>query len=117
MLSWLSFVKLRNTGATCYNTGHRSTDLVNFKFNDDEKSSLQKVPVLVVASHLDQVDPEKEVPKVQKFVEEMRVLFGGSLDIHPTLFSLNCLVARSTEISSLKDQLVRMHTSVDHVSL
>lgn len=118
MLSWLSFVKLRNIGATCYNTSCQTTDLVNFKFlpNDDAKSSLQKVPVLVVASHLDQVDPEKEVPKVQNLVEEMRKLFGGSLDIHPTLFSLNCLVARSAEISSLKDHLVKMHTSVDHVS-
>ena len=118
MMRWLSFVKLRNTGATYYNKSRSVNDLVNFKLppNDDE-SSLQKVPVLVVASHLDQVDPDKEVPKVQQLVAEIKDLFSASLDIHPTLFSLNCLNSRSSELSTLKDHLVKMHSSVDHVSL
>lgn len=118
MLSWLSFVKLRNTGATYYTKSHRVTDLVDFKLpaKEDTQKSLQKVPVLVVASHLDQVDPEKEVPKVQELVKEMKELFSGSLDVHPTMFSLNCLSLRSSELFSLKDHLVKMHSSVDHVS-
>ena len=119
MMRWLSFVKLQNTGATYYNKSHCAKDLVNFQLpaSSDDPNFLQKVPVLVVASHLDQVDADKEVPKVQKLVEEMKELFAASLDIHTTLFSLNCLNFRSTELSSLKDHLVKMHTSVDHVSL
>ena len=118
MLSWLSFVKLRNTGATYYTKSHRVTDLVNFQLptNDGTQKSLQKVPVLVIATHLDQVDPEKEVPKVQQLVMEMKELFSSFLDVHPTLFCLNCLNLRSVELSSLKDHLVKMHSSVDHVS-
>ena len=119
MVRWLSFVKLRNTGATYYNRSHRANDLVNFQLpaSDDDSNSLQKVPVLVVASHLDQVDDDKEVLKVQQLVEEMKELFASSLDVHTTLFSLNCLNFRSTELSSLKDHLVKIHSSVDHVSL
>ena len=119
MMRWLSFVKLRNSGATYYNKGHHTNDLVNFQLpaSGDDPNSLQKVPVLVVASHLDQVDHEKEVPKVQELVMEMKKLFASSLDVHTTLFSLNCLNFRSTELSSLKDHLVKMHSSVDHVSL
>ena len=115
MLKWLSFVKLRNTGATYYTKSHRVTDLVNFKLPPKQKS-LQKVPVLVVATHLDQVDPDEEVPKVQQLVEEMKELFSSSLDVHPTVFTLNCLGLRSPELSLLKDHLVKMHSSVDHVS-
>ena len=119
MMRWLRFVKLQNTGATYYNRNHYVNDLVNFQLpaSSDDSNSLQKVPVLVVASHLDQVDDDKEVSKVQKLVEEMKELFAASLDIHTTLFSLNCLNFRSTELSSLKDHLVKMHSSVDHVSL
>ena len=119
MMRWLSFVKLRNTGATYYNKSHRAKDLVNFQLpaSGDDPNSLQKVPVLVVASHLDQVDEKKEVPKVQQLVEEMKEMFAASLDVHTTIFSLNCLNFRSLELTSLKEHLVKMHSSVDHVSL
>lgn len=118
MVRWLSFVKLRNTGATCYTKSHNVKDLVDFTLPlSDDTSSLQKVPVLVVASHLDQVDTDVAVPKVQELVADMKELFSASLDIHPTLFSLNCLNSRSSELSSLKDHLVKMHSSVDHVSV
>ena len=118
MLSWLSFVKLRNTGATCYIKSHSVADLVDFKLPevDGTDKSLQKVPVLVVASHLDQVDSEEKMSEVQDLLKEMKDLFSGSLDIYSSLFSLNCLSAKSLDQSSLKEHLVKMHSSVDHVS-
>ena len=120
MMSWLRFVKIRNIGATRYHFARQANDLVKFQLpdegNNEVEGPLQKVPVVVVASHLDQVDAATEIPKVQKLVEEMREIFSDSLDIEPKLYSLNCLNARSPDLTNLKDHLVKMHSSVKHVS-
>jgi len=117
MMSWLRFVKVRNIGATRYHFARQANDLVQFEIPEEAgEGPLQKVPVVVVASHLDQVDALTEIPKVEKLVKEMKEIFNDSLDIEIKLYPLNCLNARSPDLTNLKDYLVKMHTSVKHVS-
>ena len=83
-------------------------------------SYLEPVPVIIVASHYDLLEGEKQreaVQQTQRLVDELREEFEEYLEISPQLYPLNCLRAVSPKIRALKERLCTVRSQLVEASL
>ena len=75
----------------------------------------QKVPVIIVGSHLDELQKTKSeeevtvvLDAVNRMVNELQLTFWPFLKVSPSLVALNCKRAKTEEMAKLKEDLEKI---------